>query len=91
MPRSFSVPLGGVRIRGWWIGVTPLLGILFCLIMIVPLFADMARALIHGNPVPALLLLAYAGLGFATYRFYSQHNSRFALSDDGAIRNTRAD
>jgi len=91
MPRSFSVPLGGVRIRGWWVGVTPLLGILFCLIMIVPLFADMARALIHGNPVPALLLLAYAGLGFATYRFYSQHNSRFALSEDGAIRHTRAD
>ncbi|MBA5724839.1 APC family permease [Bombella favorum] len=76
--RPFSVPLGGIRIRGFWIGVTPVLGIIFCLIMILPLIFNMIHALLGGNPVPVILLVTYFLIGALTYRFYGYHNSRMA-------------
>ncbi|MCL1515037.1 APC family permease [Parasaccharibacter sp. TMW2.1890] len=76
--RPFSVPLGGIRIRGFWIGLTPVLGIIFCLIMILPLIFNMIHALLGGNPVPVILLVTYFLIGALTYRFYGYHNSRMA-------------
>ena len=74
----FRVPLGGVRIRGLWIGTVPALGIAFCVIMAAPLLIDLVSALFHGNPVPALLLLVYAVLGAATYVGYGMRHSGLA-------------
>ena len=71
----FRVPLGGVRIRGLWIGTAPGLGILFCVIMAAPLLIDLTTALFTGNPVPALLLLGYAILGVVAYLAYGRHHS----------------
>ncbi|GAJ29369.1 amino acid permease [Acidomonas methanolica] len=76
MHRPFQVPMGAFRVRGFWIGWAPLLGIVFALIMTLPLFLDMLNALIRGNPVPALLLIAYTILGVLTYLFYGRHHSR---------------
>ncbi len=72
----FRVPLGGVRIRGFWIGTTPALGMLFCVVMAAPLLIDLTVALFTGNPVPALLLLGYAALGALTYLAYGRRHSR---------------
>lgn len=76
--RPFSVPLGGFRVRGVWVGITPLLGIIFCLLMTIPLVTDMVHAVASGNPVPLLLLTGYVTLGVATYIFYGRHNSTMA-------------
>ncbi len=74
----FRVPLGGVRIRGFWIGTVPALGIAFCVVMAAPLLIDLTSALFEGNPVPALLLLAYAALGAVTYVGYGMRHSTLA-------------
>ncbi|KXV30075.1 amino acid permease [Gluconobacter japonicus] len=76
--RPFSVPLGGFRIRGFWVGITPLLGIIFCLLMTIPLVTDMIHAVASGNPVPLLLLTGYVVLGVMTYVLYGRHNSTMA-------------
>ncbi|WP_342628788.1 amino acid permease [Nguyenibacter vanlangensis] len=75
LARPFSVPLGGVRVGGVWIGLVPSLGILFCLIMAGPLFLDMIRALADGNPLPALLLGGYIVLGVLGYVLYGHSHS----------------
>ncbi len=82
-PRSFSVPGGGFRIKGIWLGYVPLLGILFCLIMAAPLFIDIIMAVFSGDPVPAVLLAAYILCGWASYRFYGRSHSR--LGKDAAL------
>lgn len=83
LPRVFRVPLGGFRIRGVWIGYVPLLGVLFCLVMIVPLGADMALALYGGNPLPVALLAGYGLAGLAFYRVYGRHHSRMGRAVSG--------
>ncbi|MBB2204831.1 APC family permease [Gluconacetobacter takamatsuzukensis] len=85
LPRPFSVPLGGIRIAGVWIGVAPALGILFCLIMAGPLFVDMIRALFNGNPLPMILLGTYVVLGILSYVFYGHSHSRLGREDSTAI------
>ncbi|MXV44564.1 amino acid permease [Saccharibacter sp. 17.LH.SD] len=77
-PRPFQVPLGGITIRGIWIGIVPLLGIIFCCVMAFPLIFNMFHAVIAGNPVPLILLVVYCGLGVATYYFYGRHYSSMA-------------
>lgn len=83
LPRAFRVPLGGFHVRGIWIGYVPLLGVLFCLVMIAPLGADMLLALWAGNPLPVALLAGYALAGWVFYRVYGRHHSRMGqgLSD----------
>ncbi|WP_317213954.1 amino acid permease [Gluconobacter sp. GP1] len=76
--RPFSVPLGGFRVRGFWIGITPLLGIIFCLFMTIPLVTDMIHSVANGNPVPLILLTGYVILGIVTYVFYGRRNSTMA-------------
>ncbi|CAP55732.1 APC family permease [Gluconacetobacter diazotrophicus] len=79
--RPFSVPLGGVKVGGVWIGVAPALGILFCLIMAGPLFVDMIRALTNGDPLPAILLGSYIVLGVLSYAFYGHSHSRLGREE----------
>jgi basic amino acid/polyamine antiporter, APA family len=76
--RPFSVPLGGITIGGFWIGIAPALGIAFCVIMTLPLCIDLLRALGNGNPLPAILLGIYIVIGIATYFAYGRSHSRMA-------------
>lgn len=76
--RPFKVPLGGIRIKGIWIGTVPALGIIFCGIMTLPLIANMIHSLAGGNPVPVILLTIYCSLGLTTYIFYGRKNSTMA-------------
>ncbi len=75
--RPFEVPLGGVVIRGYWLGVTPMLGIALSGMMMIPLVVDVTRDALVGNPLPVILLLAYAMLGALIYMVYSRQHSRF--------------
>lgn len=78
MNRPFKVPLGGITIRGIWIGVIPTLGIVFCALMALPLIFNLVRAVIKGNPLPLMFLVIYITLGILTYQFYGKKNSTMA-------------
>lgn len=82
--RPFRVPLGGVRIRGVWIGVTPALGIAFCILMVVPLLLDIIVKAFSGDAIPAMLLGGYMVIGAAIYMLYGIRHSKAAaqLSND---------
>lgn len=82
----FPVPLGGIRVRGIWIGTVPMLGIFFALVMAVPLVMDITDALLNHDPIPALLLLAYVVIGALCYGFYGYRHSRLAADTAAARR-----
>ncbi|MBS4073726.1 amino acid permease [Ameyamaea chiangmaiensis] len=85
MHRPFSVPGGGVRIGSLWIGIVPTLGIAFCVIMGAPLFVDMARALLLGNPVPMILLGGYTVTGIGCYLLYGRRHSALRRTHDTGL------
>jgi APA family basic amino acid/polyamine antiporter len=76
LERPFVVPGGGVRIRGTWIGTVPALGILFCILMVMPLLLDIFHKAFNGDAIPAMLLFGYMGLGAAIYLFYGIRHSK---------------
>ena len=81
-PRVFSVPGGGMTIRGVWIGYVPVMGMVLCVVMTAPLFIDMVAASFSGNPVPVFLLFVYLTLGWASYYFYGRKHSRIGRECD---------
>ncbi len=68
----FRVPLGGVWIRGAWIGVVPVLAILASLLMTLPVALDLIGQVRRGEWLPASLLTLYVVLGLAVYLFYGR-------------------
>ncbi|MGI4800602.1 MAG: amino acid permease [Janthinobacterium lividum] len=80
----FPVPLGGIRVRGIWIGTVPALGILFAIVMAIPLLIDITSALLNHDPVPAFLLLGYVVLGAFCYLTYGYSHSRLAAETAAA-------
>jgi basic amino acid/polyamine antiporter, APA family len=70
------------RQERFWIGLVPVLGIFFALVMVLPLIDDVFRKLGAGDPIPAMLLGGYAALGAAIYAFYGVRNSRLAKGED---------
>ncbi len=80
----FPVPFGGIRIRGIWVGVVPALGILFALVMAVPLLIDITVALLNHDPIPAALLLGYVAIGALCYVAYGYRHSRLAADTAAA-------
>lgn len=80
LPRPFKVPLGGVRVNGVWIGVAPACGILFCILMVVPLLLDIFGKAAAGDVIPALLLGGYMSLGTAIYFLYGIRHSKVAAA-----------
>ena len=82
LERPFRVPGGGVWIKGAWIGLVPVLGIFFCLVMVTPLVIDIVIKARSGDPIPAILLLSYAAVGATIYIFYGYKNSRLAKGLD---------
>jgi APA family basic amino acid/polyamine antiporter len=75
LPRPFRVPLGGVRIRGVWIGIVPVLAMLLCWSMMVPVVLDIGGQAIDGHPVPALILGSYLLAGALVYLLYGSRRS----------------
>ena len=82
LERPFRGPGGGVWINGAWIGLVPVLGIFFCLVMVTPLVIDIVIKARSGDPIPAILLLSYAAVGATIYIFYGYKNSRLAKGLD---------
>jgi APA family basic amino acid/polyamine antiporter len=82
LERPFRVPGGGVWINGAWIGLVPVLGIFFCLVMVTPLVIDIVIKARSGDPIPAILLLSYGAVGAIIYIFYGYKNSRLAKGLD---------
>ncbi|HEX8232238.1 MAG TPA: amino acid permease [Caulobacteraceae bacterium] len=70
------------RRERFWVGIVPVLGIFFALVMILPLIDDVFRKLNAGDPLPAILLGGYAVLGAAIYAFYGVRHSRLAKGED---------
>ncbi|AKM09486.1 amino acid permease [Croceicoccus naphthovorans] len=76
LERPFRVPLGGIWIKGVWIGTVPVLALVFCLTMVGPVVIDIGLKAAEGQPLPAIVLGIYFALGFLLYRQYGWHNSR---------------
>lgn len=76
MERPFRVPGGAIRVRGWWIGIVPALGIFMCLVMVAPLVIDIAARAYEGELLPAGLLGGYIACGAAVYALYGYRHSR---------------
>ncbi|MBY8826206.1 amino acid permease [Sphingomonas colocasiae] len=76
LPRPFRVPFGGVRIGGMWLGVVPVLALLFCILMIGPVILDIIHKATVGEWVPAIILGVYLCFGLAFYLLYGVRNSR---------------
>ena len=62
-----------------------MLGIVFALVMAVPLVIDIVRSLLNHDPIPALLLLGYVVIGALCYLMYGYRHSRLA-ADTAAAR-----
>ncbi|MBN8887262.1 MAG: amino acid permease [Rudaea sp.] len=74
-PRPFRVPLGGIMLGGWWIGIVPVLGILFAALMALPLLIDILIRAAHGDVFPATIIGGYFVVGLAIYAFYKPRQS----------------
>lgn len=75
---GFRVPLGGIRVGRWWLGVVPVLGIVLCLAMMAPVLTDMAIQVRRGDLLPAAILLGYCLAGAAIYLGYGLRRARRA-------------
>jgi APA family basic amino acid/polyamine antiporter len=71
-PRAFRVPLGGIYVRGWWLGVVPVLGIVFAALMGLPLLIDMVVRAVHGDVLPLSIVGGYFVIGLAIYLAYAR-------------------
>ncbi|HEU4959328.1 MAG TPA: amino acid permease [Sphingomonas sp.] len=80
LPRPFSVPLGGVWVGRMWIGVVPVLAILFCLTMMGPVLTDIVGKAIHGEWIPATILFSYIAIGGLIYWRYGRRHSRLRFA-----------
>jgi APA family basic amino acid/polyamine antiporter len=69
-PRPFRVPLGGMMLDGWWIGIVPVLGIVFAALMALPLLIDIVLRAIQGDVFPATVIGGYFAIGLAIYFAY---------------------
>jgi basic amino acid/polyamine antiporter, APA family len=67
LERPFRAPGGAA---------TPLLGIVFAIIMAAPLVLDIFGKAASGDPIPAYLLTGYLALGALIYILYGYRNSR---------------
>lgn len=65
-----------------WMGVAPMLGILFAFIMITPLVEDIVTKAMNNDRIPAYILGTYFVIGVALYMFYGYRNSRLAQGLD---------
>ncbi|KQN99445.1 MULTISPECIES: amino acid permease [Stenotrophomonas] len=80
LPRPFRVPLGGVRIRGIWIGTVPVCALLLCLCMAGPVLYDIGAKAANGDVFPATILVLYLLAGVWIYARYGYRHSRLGAA-----------
>jgi len=73
LPRPFTAP---------WGSITPILGVVFAVIMIAPLVIDIYNKAMKGDTIPAMLLGGYFAVGVMIYVLYGFWNSRLAKGLD---------
>ncbi|MHB8530846.1 MAG: amino acid permease [Caulobacteraceae bacterium] len=66
------------RKERWWIGPTPVLGIIGAITMAEPLIQDIIEKALRGDRIPATLLGGYIVVGAVIYLGYGLWNSRLA-------------
>jgi APA family basic amino acid/polyamine antiporter len=64
-----------VRVGGMWIGVVPVLAIVFSLAMMGPVLTDIVGKAIQGEWVPGTILLTYLAIGALLYWRYGRRHS----------------
>jgi len=84
LDRPFRVPFGGFRIKGVWIGVTPLLALIACFSMSTPVLIDIIAKLGRGEWIPAAIIVFYLVLGAAIYALFGRRHSKLRLSKAAA-------
>lgn len=80
LERRFRVPLGGVRIRGVWFGVVPVLAIVTSFVMTLPVALDIIDQARRGDWLSSILLGLYALAGLSLYLFYGRPRARRQLA-----------
>ncbi|MCR6660792.1 MAG: amino acid permease [Asticcacaulis sp.] len=75
LPRPFRVPLGGFSIGKVWIGYVPLLAIVLCFGMVIPVGMDILSQAGRGDVLPAIFLGLYLLAGVLIYVFYGYRNA----------------
>jgi APA family basic amino acid/polyamine antiporter len=78
LERPFKVPGGAVVVNGVRIAFIPALGIVFCILMVVPLLLDIFEKALRGDAIPAMLLGGYCALGAVIYWLYGLRHSKLA-------------
>jgi APA family basic amino acid/polyamine antiporter len=73
--RPFRVPLGGFTIGKVWIGYVPLLAILLCMGMVIPVGMDIISQAGRGDVLPASFHGLYLLAGILNYAFYGYRNA----------------
>jgi APA family basic amino acid/polyamine antiporter len=81
LERRFRVPGGGVRVNGVWIGFLAALGIVFCILMVVPLLLDILEKAARGDAIPAMSPGGYCALGALIYWRYGLRHSKLAAAE----------
>src|SRR5947207_2104924 len=76
LKRPFKVPLGGVWVRGVWLGTIPVAAIIMCWLMVVPVAMDIIAHAVRGHTGSAWILGGYLLAGALMYLFYGLRNSR---------------
>ena len=74
--RRFRVPLGGIRIRGYWLGTVPAAAVVLSFTMTLPVALDIVGQARRGDWLPAIMLLLYGLLGIGLYMLYGRPRAR---------------
>jgi APA family basic amino acid/polyamine antiporter len=69
LARPFKVP---------FYPVFPIIGVLLCLVMIVPIIIKKVDSAMRGDPIPLMLLLGYFALGVLIYWLYGYRHSKIS-------------
>ncbi len=69
LPRPFRVP---------FFPLFPIIGVLLCLVMIVPIIVKKIDAFLRGDPIPLFLLGGYLLIGVVVYVTFGRSNSELA-------------
>jgi APA family basic amino acid/polyamine antiporter len=86
LPRAFRVPFGGMRIGKIWVGVVPIMAVVLCWAMILPVAIDIFGQAGRGRLAPALILGGYAVVGAIIYLTYGLRASRDFIAEPLAER-----
>ena len=69
---GFRVPLGGLHVKGLWLGVVPVAAVVLSVVMVAPVLIDIVGRALRGDVLPAAMLSAYLCLGGLVYLCYGR-------------------